>query len=101
MNLGSDLPALAPGGRVVIVGSRGTVEINPRDLMGRDADVLGMSLINLTRDDRNSIHAALGAGLRNGTLQPVVSRELPLAEAPQAHVDVIAKSTLGKIVLIP
>src|SRR4029077_12462377 len=42
VNLGKDLTILAKGGRVVIIGSRGPVEINPRDTMQRDADVRGM-----------------------------------------------------------
>ena len=40
-NLGSDLPILASGGRVVIIGSRrGNPEIAPRDIMGRDGAIL-------------------------------------------------------------
>ena len=46
VNLGKDLTILAKGGRVVIIGSRGHVEINPRDTMQRDADVRGMILPN-------------------------------------------------------
>ncbi|MBP1720276.1 MAG: Alcohol dehydrogenase, zinc-binding domain protein, partial [Deltaproteobacteria bacterium] len=46
VNLGKDLGALAFGGRVVAIGSRGTVEINPRDAMSRDAAVLGMLIMN-------------------------------------------------------
>src|SRR5262245_29420172 len=46
VNLGKDLTILAKGGRVVIIGSRGPVEINPRDTMQRDADVRGMILPN-------------------------------------------------------
>jgi NADPH2:quinone reductase len=42
VNLGHDLKMLAPHGRVVVVGSRGSVEINPRDLMTREAAVLGL-----------------------------------------------------------
>lgn len=101
VNLGADLPVLAKRGRVVIIGSRGNVEINPRDLMTREADVMGMSLMNVGNEERDSIHAALRAGLENGTLRPVVSKEFPLAGAPQAHRDVIESSTFGKIVLIP
>ena len=37
VNLGRDLPILALGGRVVVIGSRGSIEIDPRDMMGRDA----------------------------------------------------------------
>lgn len=41
-NLGKDLGLLARGGVVAVVGSRGTVEINPRDLMQREAAVIGV-----------------------------------------------------------
>lgn len=101
VNLGRDLEVLAPRGRVVVVGSRGSVEITPRLLMGRDADVRGMSLRNATPDDLRRIHAALVAGLRNGTIQPVVHRVLPLHEAAAAHRAVIEDAALGKIVLVP
>ncbi|ABQ27469.1 NADPH:quinone reductase [Geotalea uraniireducens] len=101
VNLGKDLRVLANGGRVVVIGSRGTVEIDPRDAMGRDASILGMSLFNASKREMASIHAALGAGLANGTLRPVVSRELTLAEAPAAHHAVLETSSCGKIVLIP
>jgi len=101
VNLGRDLKALARDGRVVVIGSRGTVEIDPRDTMSRDAVILGMSLPNTAPRDLLSIHMALVAGLRNGTLTPVVGQEIPLAEAPRAHREVIESSAYGKIVLIP
>ncbi len=69
--------------------------------MGRDADILGMALKNTSPTELAGIHAALVAGLENGTLCPVVGRELPLTEAAQAHHDVIESSAYGKIVLIP
>ena len=85
VNLDKDLGLLAPRGRVVVIGNRGRVEIDARQTMGRDAAILGMTLFNATEADLASIHAALGAGLANGTLNPVVGRELPLADAPRAH----------------
>lgn len=100
-NLGSDLGVLAPGGRVVVIGSRGRVEIDPRDTFLPESAVLGMSLYSATEKERMSMHAAFGAGLQNGTLKPVVSRELPLAEAATAHHAVMEASTFGKIVLFP
>ena len=78
VNLGNDLTILAKGGRVVIIGSRGRVEINPRDTMQRDADVRGMILPNTPPAELASIHAALVAGLENGTLRPVIGKEFPL-----------------------
>jgi NADPH2:quinone reductase len=101
VNLGRDLQELTTGGRVVVIGSRGNVEINPRDMLSREAAVLGMTLYNATDKELASMHAAFAAGLANGTLRPVVSRELPLAEAAAAHHAVLEASTFGKIVLIP
>ena len=101
VNLGRDLTVLAKGGRVVVIGSRGTVEINPRDTMLRDASIHGMILFNASDEDRDAIHAGLGAGLRNGTLRPIVGKELGLAAAAEAHEAVLAPGAKGKIVLLP
>jgi NADPH2:quinone reductase len=99
VNLGKDLTILAKGGRVVVIGSRGRVEIDPRDTMQREADVRGMILPNTPPAELVSIHTALVAGLENGTLRPVVSKEFPLAEAARAHGAVMEPGALGKIVL--
>ena len=100
VNLGKDLTILAKGGRVVIIGSRGGVEIDPRDTMQRDTDIRGMVLPNTPPAELASIHAALVAGLENGTLRPVIRKEFPLAEAAQAHRAVMESGALGKIVLV-
>jgi NADPH:quinone reductase len=99
VNLGVDLKVLAKGGRVVVVGSRGTVEIDPRDAMARDAVILGMSLFNATEMEISSAHSAIFAGLENGTLRPVVGQQMPLGEAPEAHHAIMEKKAFGKIVL--
>ncbi len=101
VNLGKDLPALAMGGRVVVIGSRGVVEVNPRDTMSRDASILGMSLRNASECEFASIHAYLVAGLRNGTLRPKVGKEMPLAEAADAHRSVMESPAYANITLIP
>ena len=100
-NLAKDLILLAPKGRVVVIGNRGTIEINPRDAMGRDASIHGMSLLNAPESDLLRIHAALEAGLENGTLRPVIGRQFPLTEAPRAHEEVLKPGAYGKIVLEP
>ncbi|MEP6586888.1 MAG: NADPH:quinone reductase [Candidatus Udaeobacter sp.] len=101
VNLGKDLTILAKGGRVVIIGSRGRVEIDPRDTMQRDAEIRGMVLPNTPPADMANIHAALVTGLENGTLRPVIGKEFPLADAAQAHRAVMEPGALGKIVLVP
>ena len=101
VNLNNDLGVVATNGRIVIIGSRGRVEIDPRDAMGKEASILGMTLYNAGEKDLESMHAAFVAGLSNGTLVPVVSREIPLAEAATAQHAVLEGSTFGKIVLVP
>ncbi len=101
VNLDRDLGLLAKHGRVVVVGNRGKTEIDARQAMGRDATILGMPLFNVSEADFIEIHAALIAGLANGTLNPVVGREIPLAEAARAHEAVMEPGALGKIVLVP
>lgn len=101
VNLGHDLTLLAYRGRVVVIGSRGTVEINPREIMSRESVVTGMLLWRVLEGEAAEIHAALQAGLANGTLRPVVAAELPLASAPEAHRRVMESGARGKIVLVP
>ncbi len=101
VNMAKDLSALATRGRIVVIGNRGNIEINPREIMQRDAAVLGMVLWNTSRPELASIHAGIVAGLENGSLSPVVGTELPLAEAARAHQSVIEQQAYGKIVLVP
>ncbi|MBI3108841.1 MAG: NADPH:quinone reductase [Candidatus Rokubacteria bacterium] len=101
VNLPKDLGIVAIGGRIVAIGSRGTVEINARHAMNRDAAILGMALYHATPAQFTGIHAALVEGLRNGTLRPVIGQELPLGQAPRAHEAVMEPGHHGKIVLVP
>lgn len=100
-NLGKDPQALAKQGRVIVIGSRGPVEVNPRDYMSRDADIRAMTIMNATDAQTAGAHAAIVAGLANGSLRPVVGQTLPLDQAPKAHEDVLKPGSYGKIVLHP
>jgi NADPH2:quinone reductase len=88
-------------GRAVTIGSRGEVEINPRDAMARDATIYGMTLFNANEEERKSTFAALNAGLENGTLKPVVRETLPLADAAKAHEIIMQSGAAGNIILQP
>jgi len=101
VNLGRDLKVLAPRGRVVVIGSRGKVEIDPRDTMGKNADIRGMSLLYATEQEVSAVHSALVAGLENGTLRPIIGQKIPLADAARAHEEVMKPGSYGKIVLVP
>lgn len=98
-NLGHDLPLLAPGGRVVVVGSRGSVEVTPRDLMNNGGAILALNLFFTPPDEYRRIHEGLGAAMRTGALRPVVGRSFSLAEAARAHEIVLEPGAVGKVVL--
>jgi NADPH2:quinone reductase len=101
VNLAKDLAVIGPRGRIVIIGSRGKTEIDPRLVMGHDVLVTGFVLFNATSEELREIHAGLAKGLIAGSLQPAIAREFPLAEAPAAHEAVMAGGHYGKIVLVP
>ena len=101
VNLANDLAVVARRGRIVVIGNRGTIEINPRDAMGKNADILGLSLWNCGPEDMLSIHADLITRMENGTVNPVVGRKMELSEAAKAHEKVLEPGAFGKIVLRP
>jgi NADPH2:quinone reductase len=101
VNLDHDLSVLAFGGRVVIVGNRGRIEIDPRKIMSKDAVVTGMALWNTTPADWRRAYRALEAGLATGYLTPVVGTELPLAEAPRSHELILAPLAVSEAAPIP
>ena len=101
VNLGHDLKLLAPQGRVVVIGSRGEVSINPRDLMSRRGSVRAFTLWGVSEVEQKQIHAGLITGMENGTLRPVVGKEMPLSDASRAHQEILNGGAHGKVVLLP
>lgn len=101
VNLDHDLTVIAPGGRVVVIGNRGRVEIDARKIMTKDVSVFGLALWGIPADEIRRAHLAIIAGLESGALNPVVGTEMPLRDAARAHQQVMAPGARGKIVLIP
>jgi NADPH:quinone reductase len=101
VNLDHDLKLLANRGRIVVIGNRGEITINPRELMVRRGAIRAFTLWAATEAETTEIHAAIYAGLENGTMRPVVGKRIPLAEAARAHKEVLAPGAAGKIVLVP
>jgi len=99
VNLDGDLRLVAKFGRIVVVGNRGRIEINPRDAMLREADIRGMLTGHASEADRIAIHQGLGQALEKGQLDPLMGGEFPLAQAAAAHEAVMAPASMGKIVL--
>ena len=100
INLAEDLRLLAAHGRVVVIESRGSVEIDPRDAMMKDADIRGMVLGNASAAELAAIYKSLGEELRL-THFSCYRSDFPLADAAEAHLAVMAPNAHGKIVLIP
>ena len=101
VNLERDLNVLAVGGRVVVVGSRGRLELTPRLTMIKEATVMGTALWNASEAETASALAAVTAKLRSGVLRPVVGAELPLREAATAHQRILEPGARGKMILVP
>ena len=99
VNLGRDLPMLAQGGCVVVVGSRGAVQIQPRDLMLREADIRGAMISHAPSGVLARIHSDMLSGLTEGTLKPVLRAVFPLEQAAQATEMLMQPGAAGKIVL--
>ncbi len=100
INLGHDLTLLAPHGRIIVVGSRGSVEINPRDTMLREADIRGVMLTALRPEQLAELHKNLAAAMAKNAIRPIIARQFPLTEAPKAHETVMSPGAGGKIVLV-
>jgi len=69
--------------------------------MARASSVRGFVLWGISEAHEADVHAGIYAGLENGTLRPVVGKELPLGEAVRAHKEIMETGAHGKMILIP
>ncbi|UJR27381.1 hypothetical protein I4U23_008671 [Adineta vaga] len=101
VNLNNDLQLLkAKVGRVVVVGNRGTIDINPRLLMAKETTIHGVTLYSSSEDEFQMVNAFLQNGLKHGYIKPFLGKIYPLEEASQAQTDVIHNSgTCGRLTL--
>ncbi|XP_029970709.1 quinone oxidoreductase-like [Salarias fasciatus] len=100
VNLSKDLQMVAQGGRITIVGSRGPIEINPRDTMAKESSIIGVALFCATPEEKKESAALFFKGMEAGWLRPVVGPKYPLEKAAQAHHDIIeSPGAAGKMVL--
>jgi NADPH:quinone reductase-like Zn-dependent oxidoreductase len=91
--------ALAPGGRLVTPGAveSPVVSLNLWPVIGKRARIIGTAAVSVTAEDFERLIELAG----KGELTPVIDRELPLAEAAEAHRLIEAREVFGKIVLRP
>ena len=101
-NLANDLNVIARHGRIMVIGNRGSIEINPRGTMARECEIRGVMLFGASQEEFQAMHAAIYAGLEGGTLRPIVGQKFALADAAKAHEAVMrAGGSYGKIILTP
>jgi len=100
-NLEKDMALMAQKGRIVIVGSRGSLVFNPRSTMSKELDIRGMALAASSTAELATISAAVVAGCEAGWIKPEIGQEFALQEAAQAHTEVIEhkSGSTGRIVL--
>lgn len=98
-NLQQDLKMVARGGRVVVVGNRGQVEIDPRLLMQKEAQLTGVMLFAASDDELAEIHRGLYQAVESGNFAPVVGQTFELEELAQAH-EAVMQPHVGKLVVM-
>ncbi|RUS82276.1 hypothetical protein EGW08_009954 [Elysia chlorotica] len=100
VNLQRDLDLVNTRGRVVVIGCRGNIEINPTSTMAKESCIMGVNLMEVTDEDFHEMHHVIRTGMEVGWLDPKVSKVYPLGEAKTAQHDVINnQGTTGKLVL--
>lgn len=101
VNLAGDMDVVAKFGRIVVIGNRGEITINSRLAMMKELDIRGTALWNATPAQIAPIMHDILAGTADGTLKPLVGREMPPAEVAETHEAVLHAGVRGKLVLVP
>ena len=91
------LKAMAPGGRVVVVGNleSGTIDLNPGLVIVKELEIIGAYAT--TQGELETALELTHAGL----LTPFVTEVLPLRDAAAAHVRLENRNVAGRLVLSP
>ena len=100
------LDALAAFGRIVTYGMasrKAPKTLHPGALMPKSQSVIGFWLVNALADKElmAEVFMDLFGMIISGKLKPVIGSTYPLSKAADAHRDMLARKTVGKIVLDP
>ncbi|MFG3656567.1 NAD(P)H-quinone oxidoreductase [Streptomyces sp. NPDC047706] len=104
--LDRNVQALAVNGRLAIIGMQGGVkaELNIGALLGKRAAISATSLRARPLGEKAAIVAAVREHvwplLDSGRVRPVVDRELPMRDAPDAHRLLEESGHVGKVLLV-
>lgn len=103
--LDRNIDALAPDGRITNIGMQGgrKAELDLGKLMSRRGTIMSTTLRARPRDQKALIVKAVREHvwplIDAGEIRPVIYRELPFPQAPEAHRIMNASSHTGKILL--
>jgi NADPH2:quinone reductase len=101
----AEMDILAPLGRMVVFGiaSREQRDISTAALLRGSKSVIGFWLVHLLarQDLAVPMIGELVGAVASGELEVTVGGVYPLAEAPRAHEDLIARRSSGKLLLDP
>ncbi|MDP9239835.1 MAG: NAD(P)H-quinone oxidoreductase [Actinomycetota bacterium] len=104
--LARNVDALATGGRLVVIGLQGgaTGELPLGQLLHKRASVTATSLRFRPAAEKAEIVAAVKANvwplIEGDSVQPVIDRRFPMADAAEAHRVVEASEHIGKVLLV-
>ncbi|PWT98394.1 MAG: NADPH:quinone reductase [Candidatus Melainabacteria bacterium] len=101
VNLAADMDLVAKYGRIIVIGNRGEITINPRIAMMKELDLRGIALWNARPEQIKPMMNDILTGVADGSVRPVIGREMRLADAASAHLTVLEPGAYGKIVLVP
>ena len=106
--LDRNIDALAPGGRLVIIGMQGGIkaELNIAKLLGKRAGVLATALRSRPVDGPDGKGAIVAQVTEHvwpmiaaGRVRPLVGAELPVQDAAEAHALLSSGDVAGKVLL--
>ncbi len=98
-NLDNDLDLLAAGGLVLVTGSRGRIEIDPRKLMNAESSITAMTVLNSTPEERLYYSNLISQGAESGRIKPPIDRVFSLEMVAQAHIQIMKGPHAGNLVI--
>ncbi|KAI6183128.1 NADPH:quinone reductase [Aphelenchoides bicaudatus] len=86
VNLCADLKIVAPQGRIIVVGSRGTVQnFDPRQCMQKEASIIGLMTSVTSPEDYQRMGERMVGLLDGGHITPHIGKVLPIEQTAEAH----------------
>jgi NADPH:quinone reductase and related Zn-dependent oxidoreductases len=99
-NLETDMQVIVKYGRIIIVGSRDTIEVNPRNLMTSEAIVTGMTFTYPTQKEMKEMQYGVNALLEIGAIRSLIGNEFTLDEPVEAHKSLMESSGNGRTIFV-